>query len=315
MRDFSKRAAVFIAIQLAILAIAMGFYRTDENAFLASYLDKHARLATAAAPRLVLVGGSNVAFSTDSELLLRELGVAPVNLGLQGSLGLRFMLLEALDGSRRGDTVVLAPEYAHYLARADEPLTLINLLEHAPDARKYIDVDWFLFKAFMDKGHIWLRGVLRSEVNRAFDVGVVRAQAPYSRDSVNAYGDVVAHWTMRAPGFTLGSVEADERPDPEIVDEIARFADDCRERGVRVFLFHPPIPVTKFDAMKPTIRAIQKALDDTRRIVALNRIDEMRYPDELFFDSGYHLTRTGGERRTRLLVDRLRAQGAANPGR
>jgi hypothetical protein len=84
---------------------------------------------------------------------------------------------------------------------------------------------------------------------------------------------------------------------------------------VRVFLFHPPIPVTKFDAMKPTIRAIQKALDDAPRIVALNRIDEMRYPDELFFDSGYHLTRAGGERRTRLLVDRLRAQGAANPGR
>ncbi len=107
----------------------------------ATVLDKERLLKEAPSPRLVLVGGSGLAFGIDSPTLEQELGgeYSVVNMGLHAGLGLDFMLNEALDGLREGDVVVLSPEYD--IVWRDEPnhLTIAEILRFAPSARRFVE--------------------------------------------------------------------------------------------------------------------------------------------------------------------------------
>ena len=47
-------------------------------------------------------------------------------------------------------------------------------------------------------------------------------------------------------------------------------------------------------------------LDEQLKFPVLNRPEGLLLPDELFFDSTYHLTRKGARKRTEILVESLR---------
>jgi len=301
MRRFVVHALAFASIQLAIAVLVGASYRVDKNAYAASFIDKHDWLERVPSPRLILVGGSNLSFSNDSVLLEDRLGLHPVNLGIQGAMGLRFMLREAENAMRAGDVVVLSLEYSHYLERVEEPLSLFSLLEQDRRAFGAIDLDWPLFKLFADRSHLYARNVLRSVVNSAMH-GDERALPPYTRDSFNRYGDVVAHWSMPTRGFEIVR-QPEGKLDAGIVADLAAFALACRARGVRPFVFHPAIPLKKLETMK--LEPLQRDLDRQLAIPQLNRIAEMGYPDDQFFDTVYHMTKAGTERRTALLAERL----------
>ena len=202
---------------------------------------------------------------------------------------------------RSGDVVVVSLEYDQYGERGEQAISVFGVLEQAPEAAADFDVDWPLFKLLMDGSHSWVRGVLRSDLARARGGGSP-AQPPYARSSFNAYGDVVAHWTMPAREFI--SSDQQDQPDGDfVIAELNHFAAQCAAQGVRVFAFHPTTTAKKFAAMR--LDRLAERVDRTLKIKQLNRIAEMRYPPELFFDSTYHLTYAGVERRTRLLAERL----------
>jgi hypothetical protein len=311
MRTFVLHVLAFFAIQALILAVVVGVYRVDRNGYAAGFVLKHERLDSAPGARLILVGGSNVCFSTDSELLKRRLGLEPVDLALQHSLGLRFMLREAENGMRRGDVIVLSLEYGQYGERTEEPLSLFGVIEQDSRALEAIDLDWPLFKLFADRSHLYARSVLRSVANDWMrrDGG---SSPPYTRDSMNRYGDVVAHWSMPTRGFGVQQ-QTEASLDAEARERLHDFAKTCEARGVRLFVYHPVVPRRKFEGMK--LDAFQHVLDRELGIPQLNRLSEVSYPDELFFDTVYHLTRAGTERRTADLADRLERALTGSPAR
>ena len=67
----------------------------DPNSYFAAAIDKERLLAVTRAPRLLLVGGSNLAFGIDSEQIETITGLAVLNLGLHANVGLRLMLRQA----------------------------------------------------------------------------------------------------------------------------------------------------------------------------------------------------------------------------
>jgi hypothetical protein len=301
MRDFVRKAIGFALLQVALAVLVVSLYRIDRNAYAASFIDKQNRLESTPGRRLLLVGGSNVSFSTNSELLERRLGLAPVDLGIQHSFGLGFMLEQARRGMRRGDVIVLSLEFGQYQERTEEPLSLLSVVEQDRRALRAIELDWPLFKAMCDRSHLYFRGVLRSAINGRF-FGGAGAAPPYTRDSFNVYGDVVGHWTLRSPGFSVSGKGADE-PDPDILAKLNAFVDVCEKQGVSVFLFHPAVPRAKFE--NSMVEHLERTLETRLRIRRLNRAAEMVYPDSLFYDSAYHTTREGTVRRTELLAERL----------
>src|SRR5690606_26128837 len=76
--------------------------------------------------RVVLVGGSNLAFGIDSKAIEAAVGCPVVNMGMNGYFGVRFMLEEVAPRLRAGDVVVLAFEWDNYFKSVDG--TSSNLL-------------------------------------------------------------------------------------------------------------------------------------------------------------------------------------------
>ena len=61
---------------------------------MAAIIDKHAHADSIKAGKIILAGGSNLAFGIDSKQLEETLGMPVVNLGLHAGLGLHFILEE-----------------------------------------------------------------------------------------------------------------------------------------------------------------------------------------------------------------------------
>ena len=302
MRYFTKRAAVFIAIQLSILAIRIGLLSHRRERVLGELFRRtrkaRDRCGSAARSRRWLERG---VFSTDSELLLRELGVSArePRTPREPRTALHVARSTRQQPARRylgaGAGVCALPR------RPISPSRSSTCSSTRPTLASTSTLTGFCSR------RSWTRGY--SAPRRAPKRG-----QPSFRHWVGAGASAVFarfRQRLRRRCRALDDARAGVHPRGRRGRRAARPRDcerDCalrrrlsRARRARL-LVNPPIPVTKFDAMKPTIRAIDKVLDDTPRIVTLNRIDEMRYPDELFFDSGYHLTRAGGERRTRLSI-------------
>lgn len=103
---------VFLAIPLILAVWGFALPAQYGNTFVGELPAKRALLAAESdKPRLVIVGGSAVAFGVDSTLLAQELpAYQPVNFGLYAALGTRVMLDLSIKELRPGDLVVVMPE-------------------------------------------------------------------------------------------------------------------------------------------------------------------------------------------------------------
>ena len=103
---------VFLAIPLILAVWGFALPAQYGNTFVGELPAKRALLAAESdKPRLILVGGSAVAFGVDSALLAQELpAYHPVNFGLYAALGTRVMLDLSIKELRPGDLVIIMPE-------------------------------------------------------------------------------------------------------------------------------------------------------------------------------------------------------------
>src|SRR5437868_6343903 len=112
MRRFLRDLTLFFFVQATIAGVLFWHAANNPGTYLAVTRDKHERLAQISGPRMIMVGGSSVAFGTDSAELARRLPeYQPVNMGLHFGIGLDAMLAEIKPIVRAGDLLVLSPEY------------------------------------------------------------------------------------------------------------------------------------------------------------------------------------------------------------
>src|SRR4051812_20824293 len=116
MKLFIRNLTVFLVIQLFIWAGVLWVYarhRPFRKEYMAASIDKHRLLEQQPSPRILLIGGSNVAFGYDSPEIKRRLApYNPVNMGVHVGLGVDIMLGEVEPLLQPGDVVVVSFEYA-----------------------------------------------------------------------------------------------------------------------------------------------------------------------------------------------------------
>lgn len=308
MKRFLREIAIFLGLQLAIAGLFALAVRHDPNHFQMAIVDKHARLADHShGPRLVFVGGSNLAFGLDSEQIGQQLPFQPINMALQASLGLEFMLAEVRNGLVAGDVVVLSPEY-NLLDGQMHAKTRLQLFENHPAATRYLVTSW---RRLFDQEAFAYAGQFARQGGHGWTQfsGDFFTKKPYTRDSFNRFGDVVAHCDLppkkdlsNRPLFQEGYSHAGTARSIALLNE---FWSDCQRRGVRVFLSFPPVPVKQLEESRETIVRIERQLRDELKIPIIDSPQQMAQPLEDFYDTVYHLTGTGRAKRTRKLVDNL----------
>jgi hypothetical protein len=313
MARFLFKLALFLAVQCVVAAIVVANYRVDKNSFMAAVADKHFRLEHTSSPRVVLVGGSNVCFGTDSALIKQSLDVEPVDMALQGSLGLEYMLREVQDHVRPGDVVVLSPEYEQFAGSVQDVVTLMRLIEQRPSASNDFEWNWSMVKMALDEGHLCAREIVVRSVQRMRTGAVPSSARPYRLDCLNEFGDVTAHLRMqpntnavRRASLNFGNSFEDHLQ--RTIRRLNDFDEHCRTRGATVFLFFPAIPQHCYKESEGKLSLIAERLARDCTVPRLNTVEEMVYPEADFFDTVYHLGAAGVRRRTNLLITRLAAR-------
>ena len=81
-----------------------------DQTFLGELEEKHKRLTSLKEEKIVLIGGSNLAFGLDSEKLQEYVGMPVVNYGLYATIGTKAMLDMSRSHIKEGDVVVICPE-------------------------------------------------------------------------------------------------------------------------------------------------------------------------------------------------------------
>lgn len=319
MKRFISQILGFVILQAGLLGVLLHFYNVEgETNYLAATVDKHDRLRKMAGPRIVLVGGSNVAFGFESDRIEKAMGRPVANMGLAAGLGIEFMLREIEPALGDGDLVVLSLEYDHFARGPSaerfsglgfDPNVLEQMLVFRPESCRALG--WVhARKIVLDRGL-----AIAGEIVRRGLLGVKSPSGEEGKQSAragfNSWGDLVGH--RREPARTTPEVVnklplvADARsfPNSGALAAIEGFVDRAGRRGVRVVFSFTPKPVRTIERENELAERLAEAL---RRIPGLTVLDSPRdhaYPPEQFFDTANHLTAAGAAERTRRLIEAL----------
>jgi hypothetical protein len=140
---------------------------------------------------MIFVGGSNISFGLDSQMIKDSLNVNPINTGISASLGLKYMLDNTIQYVKEGDILIAPLEYDHYVRDYNyciEPLLRLvldvdnkyfRLLNFQQAFNLLSDLPMYIISKFKPTSYFGF------EIN-----------PPYERNSFNIYGDECAHWDM-----------------------------------------------------------------------------------------------------------------------
>ena len=265
--------------------------------------DKDSLMANTPGPRLVLLGGSNVGMSFDSQMLKDSLGVNPINGGLHGGFGLKFMLDNAAQYLRKGDVVVVMPEYEQYESNVFYGgKDLVDLLVDV-SSEKISLVNFRQAKHVLNfiPSYIKIKLLPSSYLYR-------RSSRPdaYLRSAYNDYGDAVAHWTDRE-SRTLVVEELKGMPEESVVVCVREWMCIQSERGIRVYLSYPVCEKESYRELAGYIKALDCLLL-SKGVSLLGRSGDFVMDASLFYDTNYHTTELGARKRTAKLISLLRAE-------
>lgn len=173
---------------LLVSIISYGIFHKNNKNFLASYELKVDRLETTKGKRrIVILGGSNVAFSINSQLLYDSLNIEVINAGLHGGIGLKNeveLFYSLLD--KKNDIIIITPEFE----------TLFNFRQdfESEEAVYCKSLRPFAFPQL----NVLLYFIQRNNpVTYLKEIVVSRDLTIYHKDNFNKFGDISHYPTKR----------------------------------------------------------------------------------------------------------------------
>jgi hypothetical protein len=313
------RVALLAALVLGSLGV-LYFGPFPYKHQLAMLIDKRVMLTSKPAPRLILVGGSNLMFGVDSALLQQTLGLRVVNMGVFGGLGILAPLEVILPQVRPGDTVLMVPEYT---------ILFTTLMPFGKDYyRWFLAVDpkaaWRLYysqqptQALMSDFLLLIRDkigalfVIPSKGNHSL------AGNGYMRylQVVNRFGDG-SEEIVPVPADRLAARDTAFRPDafkPEVVEQLNAVAASIRARGGRVLLTFGVYPYAEYELNHELIGSTAEQLRTRGQFQVVGTPQDFLFPYEDFSDSVNHLRAPARSERTRRLARLLAEAGVEKRG-
>jgi hypothetical protein len=291
-----SRFLIGLLVALAVTArllLVVGTRCADQQHFLAALNDKVRLLDTAPGARLVLIGGSNLLFGVDSSELQASLGRPVCNFSLHAGLGLEYPLWLALPRLRNGDLVVICPEY--FAAAANLEVLAQSALyypEAAPFvAQRFGPLDQLRFHILCAQKAV---GVLHSRFYLALGGN---NRDPLFRRDISPQGDMIGHLDRPRPPGSLRDFALHPKDYSGAVALIEEFAAQAQQKGARVVFAYPTVCQSFWTQNGEPIGDFANQLAGMRCPI-INTPMTFVYPDSLYYDTAYHLTREGRQRRT-----------------
>lgn len=311
IKCFTYRFLGFVSIQMLVsLVFVIPYLQKYDTAvsqgFMASSIEKHHRLKTVPSPRLILVGGSSVAFGIDSPNLQAQLPYQVINMGIHAGLGAEFMLNEVKSNVKSGDIVVISLEYETFDKFPPDPKQVIDSVEARKENIAFLPFSYV--PALLDAGLIQIGSFLRRS-GALIQFGELERLPYYTRAGFNQYGDTVAHYPLPDDTKKLAGegryYQFESERIQRTIQAMNQFYEFCRSQGAQVFFIYPPLMPRVLDMNQAEIAKIETALTQALQFPILGNPKELAYSDTDYFDTRYHLNQRGVRQRTEDLARHL----------
>jgi hypothetical protein len=292
--------------------------RSTDNSYIAAVLEKDRLIRDTPSPKIILVGGSNLAFGVDSHMLEDSLGIHVVNMGLYAKLGLRYMLAQVKPYIRKGDVVLVVPEYDQFFGEyANGDNTLNTALLYTPTDRlpdfikSYSVVDVILRPRAENVRRASLQA-LAAAFGQKEKYFPPDTNPVYSRHSFNDVGDMVSH--LGRKGKNPDSIFARGLPpmrefNKRTIDDLNSIVATARRVGARSYFLYPSYMERAYRMGDASIDSLTALIAKDSKMPMVGKPADFVYPDSLFFDTRYHLNQAGRQLRTVKLIQTLRSIG------
>ena len=296
LKSFIKKIIIFVIGILSML-MCVHFIPVDKSNYFASIYDKHKALESTSSPRLIVIGGSNVAFGFDSERLSKNIGIPVINMGIHGALGLKFILNDFFPYIHQNDIIFLIPEYFQFFNNnyAGFGRTLSELLDTYPEGIKSLD----LVQIFNVIKEYFPR--LRSKIWRVFSEN--SDDLFYNRYMFNKNGDAIV---SSEPARNIGNsplIKENDRFNPKVTEFLNDFYKKVIKKGANIFFIYPASRITNCEMTIQKLNDLEKTLKESLDFPIYSRPLEACLDEKYFLDTEYHLNKKGIALRMNLMED------------
>ena len=296
-----KKTKIIISVIAALLVIILPFTAVPiiayslptvfDNTFVGALDDKVDRLASIEEEKIIIVGGSSVAFGVDSELIEKYTGMPVVNFGLYAALGTKLMLDLSEPYVNEGDVVVIAPELdAQTLSLYFNSATTARALDGSPELLTRVK----LSNLFSVLSSSW--GLAKEKIEYLNKGDKPNPEGVYNAKSFDEYGDISyvrEENTMKLfydPNTPIRLLP--ETFDAEFVDYLNKYIRKCERRGATVlFSFCPMNELAVTEDSDPA--AFEEFIRENIDATLISSLGDYIRPAGYFYDSNFHANDAG----------------------
>ena len=299
--------AVLLAALIGMLAVVVTVLILPEQfdqLYFGEMADKYARLRSLDDEnKIVVIGGSSVAFGINSRMMEENTGYPTVNFGLYGPLGTAIMMDLTRGHIHEGDIVVLAPETDHQT---------MSMYFNGEGMWECVDSDFtMLFKV---RARDWpeMLGSFWTYAEKKYQFylyGKARPDGVYGHDSFDEYGDisyrresnVMEGWYDTEVPVDLDSSIIDQ----EYIDYVNDYIRYCEKQGAAVYFSWPPINALAVQQDLSGVLEYATFVRENFHCQMISSITQYIMAPGFFYDTNYHVTDSGVIMHTARLIQDL----------
>ena len=305
MLNFIIKITTLITLIISTIGGIIFLQDDSEENYFAAITDKHKYAQSIQKPKIILAGGSSLAFGISSDSIENSLQRPVVNLGLYGGFGLDFILQETLSEVKKGDLVILSTEY--YLKKSGDDYSKQMAAFAYPPAYNYVGYTNFL--DLLEKKASFFSRYTRNLFffpNRIKSPQVDDKISDYFRKGFSQKGDLLAHLNNppKRPLNDLAGIES-QNYSAEI-QTINEFIKEVRAKGGEVNWYFPCYSQTGYNMNKEALNYYEKQIQKKINCFKINTLSDEIYPDDCFYDTHFHLFGNCRIERTQKLIETIK---------
>lgn len=306
-KDMKNKNNQFKGIVLSILIVLMFLFlplgvivgagialpNQYENTFTAALPDKMDRLCEIKKPKIIVIGGSSIAFGLDSKLMENLTGMPVINFGLYASLGTRVMLDLSKANINKGDIIILSPETDDQtLSMYFNPEVMWQAIERDKSILKHLprDLQKEMLLAFRNYS---------ANKSRLFLSGTPNPVGVYRRDSFDKYGDIV--YSRPQSQMKLGYDPGQPiNPTKELIsngfiDYVNDYIKHAKSKGATVYFTFSPMNESAMseEVTSKSLYDYYRYLSNVLDCEVISDINNSILEAGYFYDSNFHLNDSG----------------------
>lgn len=308
LKKFIVRVTLMAVTVVAIVVSLLSVTPMEHRSYIYANTLKKQALMDVPSPRMAVVGGSNVFFGIDSQMLTDSLGFNAINMGSQIDIGLKYFMEDAASVLEDGDVLVVMGEYEHFRDMMfGKPVELASALIYDPH-RSLSTLNYYQVTNALVGVPMYLRNNIFYWMRYSV-LGCPFTEGIYTTLNMDCRGDMI-NLTHAPSERILPAPDHLDRPMSEsYLDSFAEVVKRLRRR-IRVVVLPPVVTQSFYDVNRRQIEETAHALE-SRGVGYAAAPSTAVMADTLAFDFSYHPDSLGRRYNTRRVISDLKREGVS----